>query len=344
MSNLLANPTVDSCSAQVRITSAPGTIWISSPDRLSDCDETTYRRFIERVLTVDAVRSVDVNRSTGGVIVQYDRRALRQGEAMTRISGALNRTSDVQVDGIDLELIAGRVTRVERRSAGAGALTTIFSTGSDFLAACTRVVRRRSRDTASQRPRSAAESVIVGHGLAIHYEPESGSAPHLELYDPEGAAALVNLPVAGELTAGAHEITVATGFKRLLHLTAAGGCFFMSFVGLITPGIPTVPFVLATSYFLVRSSPTLNERLRKSRLFGQMVRDWESHGGLRRSTKRRVVWFTLILAGITLIVAEITLPLLLLIAVMGTLGTTLVLRLPTVDETTEVAADPQPVD
>jgi uncharacterized membrane protein YbaN (DUF454 family) len=134
------------------------------------------------------------------------------------------------------------------------------------------------------------------------------------------------------LTPTAHPITVARGFKRVLHLTAAGGCFVMSFVGLVTPGIPTVPFVLATSYFLVRSSPTLNERFRNSRLFGQMVRDWEAHGGLRRGTKRKVVWFTLCLAGVTFVFAELSLPLLLAAGTMATIGTTLVLRLPTVDD------------
>ena len=39
---------------------------------------------------------------------------------------------------------------------------------------------------------------------------------------------------------------------RLGNLAAAGGRFVMSGVGLVTPGIPTVPFVLATSYFLAK--------------------------------------------------------------------------------------------
>jgi len=335
MSNTLVTNSAESRS-QVRITSAPGTIWISSPENLGTCEETTYRRFIERVLTVDAVRSVDVNRDSGDVVVRYDRRVLRQGEAMTRISGALNRGADARVGGFDLDLIAGHVTRVERRTWGAGALTTIVSTGNDFLSACSRVLRRQSAETeVESTTQGPPPSVVIEHGLAIHFVPPVTDRPTLELYDPDHEPGVQSTAAPGELIHGSHEITVARGFKRILHLTAAGGCFVMSFVGLVTPGIPTVPFVLATSYFLVRSSPRLNERLRSSRLFGQMVCDWEAHGGLRRSTKRKIVWFTLAIAGATLIFAEISLPILLLVGTMGTLGTTLILRLPTVEDSVD---------
>ena len=40
----------------------------------------------------------------------------------------------------------------------------------------------------------------------------------------------------------------------------------MTFVGLVVPGIPTVPFLLASSYYLARSSRTLHKRLLESRL------------------------------------------------------------------------------
>ena len=106
----------------------------------------------------------------------------------------------------------------------------------------------------------------------------------------------------------------------------------MSVVGLITPGIPTVPFVLATSYFLVRSSPALDARLKRSRLFGQMVRDWQAYGGMRPSTKWKIVWLTVGIMTVTVLIAEPSVPVLLLVACMGTLGTTLILRLPTVPE------------
>ena len=104
----------------------------------------------------------------------------------------------------------------------------------------------------------------------------------------------------------------------------------MSFVGLVTPGVPTVPFVLATSYFLVRSSPALDARLKRSRLFGPMLRDWEAYGGIRRETKIKIVVLTIGIMAVTLLIVGPSLPILLVAGTMGTLGTVALLRLPTV--------------
>ena len=48
------------------------------------------------------------------------------------------------------------------------------------------------------------------------------------------------------------------GRSDVLYLALAGGSFAMTLVGLVVPGIPTVPFLLATSYFLARSSRWLD--------------------------------------------------------------------------------------
>ena len=76
------------------------------------------------------------------------------------------------------------------------------------------------------------------------------------------------------------------GLRRILYLGLAAGSFGMSIVGVILPGIPTVPFLLLTSYYLIRSSPALNERLLRSRLFGQMLRDWNEHRAMRPESKQ----------------------------------------------------------
>jgi uncharacterized membrane protein YbaN (DUF454 family) len=81
----------------------------------------------------------------------------------------------------------------------------------------------------------------------------------------------------------------ASGLTRLFYLTAAGGCLSVAIVGLVVPGIPTMSLGLATSFFLVRSSPNLNERLRESRAFGCVVRDFEDHGGIRSGAKSEAI-------------------------------------------------------
>lgn len=122
----------------------------------------------------------------------------------------------------------------------------------------------------------------------------------------------------------------ASGLSRAVNLVAAGGCFSLTIVALVVPGIPSVPFCLATSYFLVRSSPSLNERLRRSPLLGQVVRDYEDHGGLHATTKSWAVALAIGTAGATLLLTGPSLPVVASTAAIGLLDLWLVLRLPTV--------------
>jgi uncharacterized membrane protein YbaN (DUF454 family) len=63
----------------------------------------------------------------------------------------------------------------------------------------------------------------------------------------------------------------------------------LTLVGLIVPGIPTVPFLLATSYFLARSSHWLDEKLRESIFFGSIVTEWERHRALGPQSKAKLM-------------------------------------------------------
>jgi uncharacterized membrane protein YbaN (DUF454 family) len=77
----------------------------------------------------------------------------------------------------------------------------------------------------------------------------------------------------------------ATGLKRFVF--AVLGLFFVgcAYVGAITPGIPTTPFVLLASYFFSRSSPRLQRWLKRTPYFGRLLKEWDEHRGLRLSTK-----------------------------------------------------------
>ncbi len=125
---------------------------------------------------------------------------------------------------------------------------------------------------------------------------------------------------------------LATGAARLGYLALGGGCLVMSGLGLVLPGLPTVPFVLATSYFFVRSSPRLDRRLRQSRVFGQMLRDWDEHGGIRPRAKFMAIAFSLSLSTVMVLVLQPTLGTLVLIAIGTGIGITFILRMPTVHE------------
>src|SRR4051794_29896613 len=83
-----------------------------------------------------------------------------------------------------------------------------------------------------------------------------------------------------------------TGIWRLLYVGA--GLFFvlLAVVGVVTPLLPTTPFLLLAAYFFARSSARLHNWLLRSRLFGGLIRDWQRHRGVRPRVK--VVALTLL--------------------------------------------------
>jgi uncharacterized membrane protein YbaN (DUF454 family) len=146
----------------------------------------------------------------------------------------------------------------------------------------------------------------------------------LALWDPTDA------DPQSEGETGIFKRYIFSDMKRVGNLTAAGGCFVMSLIGVAVPGIPTVPFVLATSYFLARSSPALNERLKNSQLFGQMTRDWDEHRALRSSTKVKAVVATVLILGLSIAMTEAPAWLLLTMLIFGCIGVYVVLRIPSI--------------
>lgn len=76
-----------------------------------------------------------------------------------------------------------------------------------------------------------------------------------------------------------------SGLRRGLFVALGGIFVALGVVGVALPGIPTTPFLLLASYFFVRSSPELHQRLLRSKLFGPILRDWQRHRGVKRRTK-----------------------------------------------------------
>lgn len=77
----------------------------------------------------------------------------------------------------------------------------------------------------------------------------------------------------------------ATGLKRVLFVAAGLVCVGLAYLGAILPGLPTTPWVLLASYCFSRSSPRLERWLKRSPVFGRLIRDWEEHHGIRRGVK-----------------------------------------------------------
>ena len=79
------------------------------------------------------------------------------------------------------------------------------------------------------------------------------------------------------------------GLRRTGQLLLAGVFFGLGVLGALLPLLPATPFLLLTSYFLVRSSPRLNSALLRSRFFGPILLDWQMYRSVRRNVKVKVV-------------------------------------------------------
>ena len=67
-----------------------------------------------------------------------------------------------------------------------------------------------------------------------------------------------------------------------------------------------MPFLLATCYYLARSSPPLNDRLRRAVFFGPILRDWEGHAALSLASKGKLIGLTATLVVVTIVLIPLT--------------------------------------
>jgi uncharacterized membrane protein YbaN (DUF454 family) len=63
----------------------------------------------------------------------------------------------------------------------------------------------------------------------------------------------------------------------------------LGLIGIVVPGLPTVPFVLLAAFAAARGSQRLHAWLLAHRQFGPVVRDWQAHGAVSRRAKRLAV-------------------------------------------------------
>src|SRR5690606_38505537 len=59
----------------------------------------------------------------------------------------------------------------------------------------------------------------------------------------------------------------------------------LGLVGIVVPGLPTVPFVLLSAFAAARGSERLHAWLLAHPRFGPMIRDWQSQGAVSRKAK-----------------------------------------------------------
>ena len=79
---------------------------------------------------------------------------------------------------------------------------------------------------------------------------------------------------------------VARGRLRWAWWLLAYASLGLGLVGIVLPGLPTVPFVLLAAFAAARGSQRLHAWLLAHRQFGPVIRDWEAQGAVSRRAKR----------------------------------------------------------
>jgi uncharacterized membrane protein YbaN (DUF454 family) len=314
---------------RVGIHSSPGKVEVTSPALFGAPGDAPIHALIERLFQSSAVQAVALDPERTAVEIRFDQSVMNVARALQTFSSVLGEPAPSGESRPThagtllrpyLERIPGKIRLVERRRRPEGELTTAALAEMEEAAGA-EGSKASTRAAVGLRHAVPAESTVVVEDLIVEFDPVPGRIAG-EAAEVTPLQSHVTQPWAGEVIIG--------GVRRMANLAAAGGCFVMSIVGFVTPGIPTVPFVLATGYFLARSSPRLNERFRRSRFFGTMVSDYQDHGGLRWSTKFKMILFTVGLMVVTVVIAGATLPLLIFVGIMGITGIYLLGRIPTV--------------
>lgn len=72
---------------------------------------------------------------------------------------------------------------------------------------------------------------------------------------------------------------------RFIYLVLAYACLALALIGVVLPGLPTVPFLLLCACFASRGSTRLHRWLYEHPRFGQLLIDWETNRAVSRKSK-----------------------------------------------------------
>lgn len=127
--------------------------------------------------------------------------------------------------------------------------------------------------------------------------------------------------------------------KRLIYLGCAGFFFTLAVIGMILPIVPATPFLLVTSYFLVRSFPKLNDLLLDAPYFGPILYDWEVRKGMKTSVKLQAIATVVLGWGISVWLFPIPVWALVTMGVLVAIGLIVIYRVPAPRDAEEIAAE-----
>ncbi|HSD17285.1 MAG TPA: YbaN family protein [Thermomonas sp.] len=91
--------------------------------------------------------------------------------------------------------------------------------------------------------------------------------------------------------------------RRVLWWLLAYTSLGLGIIGIVVPGLPTVPFVLLAAFAAARGSRRLHAWLLAHPQFGPLIRDWEREGAVSRRAKRLALGTMALCAAIMFLTA-----------------------------------------
>jgi uncharacterized membrane protein YbaN (DUF454 family) len=104
---------------------------------------------------------------------------------------------------------------------------------------------------------------------------------------------------------------------RAIFVTLGTVFVVIAAVGLVVPVLPTTPFVLLAAACYLRASPTLHEKLLRSRMFGATIAAWQDHRAIPPRAKAIAIAMVIVTFAISIIFVVEHLPIQLGLAVLG---------------------------
>lgn len=132
------------------------------------------------------------------------------------------------------------------------------------------------------------------------------------------------------------------GIRRWLFVLTGLVFVGFAFIGIILPGIPATPFLLIASYCFVRSSPRLHRWLHRSPIFGQLLRDWETHRGMRWPVKITAMTMVCIAVTCSILFSGLSPTIKTIIGTAGLIGLTVIWFIPVVPHLPAAKPSPPP--
>jgi uncharacterized membrane protein YbaN (DUF454 family) len=93
--------------------------------------------------------------------------------------------------------------------------------------------------------------------------------------------------------------------KKVLFITIAIICIILGSIGIVTPVLPTTPFLLLAAYLFAQSSPKMHKLLLENKVFGKYLSNYFNNKPIPVKEKVISIFFVWLGLGLTFYFADL---------------------------------------